>query len=107
MNPVQHQNYTSLTDVIAPNRKRVHRVHRVMRAHGLLLARRSGRPDERRHDGRIAVVRSNLRRCSDAFEVGCDDGGEVRVAFALECRDREALGVVATAEGITRTSKTS
>lgn len=81
----------------APNHKRV---YRVMRVHGLLLARHSGRSDERRHDGRIAVDRSNLRWCSDAFEVGCDDGGKVRVAFALDCCDREALGFVATSEGI-------
>jgi putative transposase len=81
----------------APNHKRV---YHVMRAHGLLLARHSGRSDERRHDGRIAVDRSNLRWCSDAFEVGCDDGGRVRVAFALDCCDREALGFVGTTEGI-------
>ena len=81
----------------APNHKRV---YRVMRVHGLLLARHSGRSDERRHDERIAVDRSNLRWCSDAFEVGCDDGGKVRVAFALDCCDREALGFVATSEGI-------
>ena len=65
----------------APNHKRV---YRVMRAHGLLLARRSGRSDERHHDRRIAVDRPNLRWCSDAFEIGCDDGGKVRVAFVLD-----------------------
>ena len=55
---------------------------------------------ERRHDGRIAVDRSNLRWCSDGFELACDNGEKVRVAFALDCCDREAMGFVATTEGI-------
>jgi putative transposase len=41
-----------------------------------------------------------LRWCSDGFELGCDNGEKVRVAFALDCCDHEALGYVATAEGI-------
>ena len=80
-----------------PNHKRV---YRVMREHGLLLERHSGCAEDRRHDGRVAVDRSNLRWCSDGFEIGCDDGEKVRVAFALDCCDREALGFVATTEGI-------
>ena len=59
----------------APNHKRV---YRVMREHGLLLQRHSGKEEARRHDGRVAVERSNLRWCSDGFEIGCDDGGKVR-----------------------------
>jgi putative transposase len=43
---------------------------------------------------------SNLRWCSDGFEIACDDGDKVRVAFALDCCDREALGHVATTEGV-------
>jgi putative transposase len=78
------------------NRKRV---YRVMKVHGLLLERHAGGV-ERRHDGRIAVARSNLRWCSDGFEIGCDNGEKVRVAFALDCCDREAMGHVATTEGI-------
>ena len=53
-----------------------------------------------RHDARIAVAQSNLRWCSDGCELGCDNGEKVRVAFALDCCDREALGYVATTEGI-------
>jgi putative transposase len=41
-----------------------------------------------------------MARCSDGFEIGCDDGEKVRVAFALDCCDREALGFAATTEGI-------
>ena len=79
------------------NRKRV---YRVMRAHGLLLRRHCGSVDERRHDGRVAVDQSNLRWCSDGFEFACDNAERVRVAFALDCCDREAMGHIATTEGI-------
>jgi len=76
------------------------RVHRVMKAHGMLLQRHAGGAEARRHDGKIAVDRSNLRWCSDGFELGCDNGEKVRVAFALDCCDREAMAWVATTEGI-------
>jgi putative transposase len=76
------------------------RVYRVMKAHGLLLQRHAGGADQRRHDGKIAVAQSNLRWCSDGFEVGCDNAEKVRVAFALDCCDREAMAFVATTEGI-------
>lgn len=82
----------------APNPKRV---YRVMKVHGLLLQRHSGRGEERRHDGRIAVTTRNTRWCSDGLEIGCDNGEKVRVAFALDCCDREAMSYVATTGGIT------
>jgi putative transposase len=82
----------------APNPKRV---YRVMKLHGLLLQRHSGRGEERRHDGKIAVQIRNTRWCSDGLEIGCDNGEKVRVAFALDCCDREAMGYVATTAGIT------
>jgi putative transposase len=80
-----------------PNHKRI---YRVMKANGLLLQRHAGGTHERRHDGRIAVDRSNLRWCSDGFELSCDNGDKVRIAFALDCCDREAMGFIATTEGI-------
>jgi putative transposase len=79
-----------------PNHKRV---YRVMKEHGLLLQRHAGGA-ERRHDGTIAVEMSDRRWCSDAFEVACDNGERVRVAFALDCCDREAMSYVATTGGI-------
>jgi len=79
-----------------PNHKRV---YRVMKEHGLLLQRHAG-GSERRHDGRIAVDRSDLRWCSDAFEIVAENGERVRVAFALDCCDREAMSYVATTGGI-------
>ena len=56
--------------------------------------------DERRHDGRIAVDQRNRRWCSDGFEIGCDNGEKVRVAFVLDCCDREAMSFLATTSGI-------
>jgi len=78
----------------------VKRVYRVMKVHDLLLQRHTGASDTRRHDGRVAVEQSNLRWCSDGFEIGCDNREKVRVAFALDCCDREAIAHVATTEGI-------
>lgn len=78
----------------------VKRVYRVMKLHGLLLQRHTGDIDSRRHDGKVSVERSNLRWCSDGFEIGCDNKEKVRVAFALDCCDREAIAHVATTEGI-------
>jgi putative transposase len=84
-------------DQAPPNHKRV---YRLMKAHGLLLQRHAGGAEARRHDGRVAVDHFNLRWCSDGFEIGCVNGEKVRVAFALDCCDREVLGHVATTEGI-------
>src|SRR5262245_25745679 len=79
-----------------PNHKRV---YRVMKVHDLLLDRHAG-GGERPHDGRIAVDERNRRWCSDGFEIGCDNGERVRVAFALDCCDREAMSFLATTSGV-------
>lgn len=77
------------------------RVYRVMKLHGLLLQRSATHRDERRHDGKVAVETRNTRWCSDGLQIGCDNGEKVRIAFALDCCDREAMGYVATTGGIT------
>lgn len=77
----------------------VKRVYRVMKLHGLLLQRHTGDINSRRSDGKVSVERSNLRWCSDGFEIGYDNE-KVRVASALDCCDREAIAHVATTEGI-------
>ena len=41
-------------------------------------------------------------RCSDGFEIACDNAEKVRVAIALDWCDREAVGHVATTERIKR-----
>jgi putative transposase len=43
----------------------------------------------------------NTRWCSDGLEIAAENGERVRVAFALDCCDREAMSVVATTGGIT------
>ena len=78
----------------------VKRVYRIMKAHGLLLERHTGGGGERRHDGRVAVDRPDMRWCSDGFEIGCDNGERVGIAFTLDCCDREAISWVATTGGI-------
>jgi putative transposase len=72
-----------------------------MKVHGLLLQRAGERREQRRHDGRVAVDHRNTRWCSDGLEITCDNGEKVRVAIALDCCDREAMGHVATTGGIT------
>jgi len=76
------------------------RVYRLMTKHGLLLERHTGRRRPREHDGQIATIRSNIRWCSDALEFTCWNGEVVRVAFALDCHDREAISWVAITGGI-------
>ena len=75
------------------------RVYRIMRLHGLLLLRYTGRPAHA-HTGQVAVMRRNTRWCSDAFEFSCDDGHIVRVVFALDACDREVIAYTATTGGI-------
>lgn len=71
-----------------------------MKKHGLLLARHTGRRRPRAHDGRVVMRRSDARRYSDALEFTCWNDQVVRVAFALDCHDREVIGRVATMAGI-------
>ena len=67
------------------------RVFRIMRRNGLLLARHTGRKAGRVHDGKVVVVRSNLRWCSDGFEITCWNGEIVRLAFIIDAHDREII----------------
>ena len=76
------------------------RVYRLMKKHGLVLERHTGRRRPREHDGQVATIRSNMRWCSDGLEFTCWNGEIVRVAFALDCHDREVIGWVATTTGI-------
>lgn len=81
--------------LVAMNQPRVNhkRVYRIMRLHGLLLARHTGNRPERSHEGKVITLRRNLRWSADAFEVGCWNGEKVRVVFALDCCDREIMGL--------------
>src|SRR5262249_17165711 len=61
------------------------RVFRIMKRHGLLLQRHTGRRKGRLHDGKVIVMRSNLRWCSDVFEITCWNG-EIVEATIPGCR---------------------
>jgi putative transposase len=77
------------------------RVYRVMRDEGWLLLRQGQKPlDTRKHEGTVAVKEIDTRRCSDGLELSCDNGERVRVAFALDCCDREIMIWVAATKGI-------
>jgi putative transposase len=76
------------------------RVYRIAKAEKLLLQRYTGSPPVRTHEGTIAVERSDMRYCSDGFEIGCDNGERVRVSFSLDCCDRQAIAFAATTAGI-------
>lgn len=76
------------------------RVYRIMKLNGLLLARHTGKRADRPHDGKVVVLKRNVRWSSDVFEIACDNGESVRVAFALDCRDREVMCHVATTGGV-------
>ena len=78
------------TDVAAGQRVNHKRTYRLMREHGLLLARHTGRPTLR-HDGKVTTLKSDLRWCSDGFEIRCWNGEKVHVVFSLDCCDREAM----------------
>ncbi|HAZ3163690.1 TPA: IS3 family transposase [Escherichia coli] len=76
------------------------RVYRIMRQNALLLERKpTVPPSKRAHTGRVAVKESNQRWCSDGFEFRCDNGEKLRVTFALDCCDREALHWAVTTGG--------
>jgi putative transposase len=48
----------------------------------------------------VAVKESNTRGCSDGLELAYDNGEKVRIAFALDCWDREVMSWVAATRGV-------
>ncbi|WP_251326762.1 IS3 family transposase [Escherichia coli] len=76
------------------------RVYRIMCQNALLLERKTAVPPSKRaHTGKVVVKESNQRWCSDGFEFRCDNGEKLRVTFALDCCDREALYWAVTTGG--------
>ena len=67
------------------------RVYRLMQMHRMLLARRYTERPDHIHDGKVVVMRSNLRWCSDGFEFICWDGAVVRGVFIIDAHDREII----------------
>lgn len=75
------------------------RVYRVMRDNDLLLGRYAPRP-VRVHNGKVMTRKSNVRWCSDAFRIQCDNGEHVEVAFVLDCHDREVISWACSTRGV-------
>ncbi len=76
------------------------RVLRILQANGLTLERHTARRPGRTHDGVVVALKSNVRWCSDHFELACRDGSVVRVLFAIDACDREIIAWSATTAGI-------
>ena len=77
------------------------RIYRLMKLHGLLLARPPRPHETRQHTGRIITSNSDLRWCSDGFELTCDNGQKVRTIFVLDCCDREIISYSMSTGGYT------
>jgi len=73
------------------------RVLRIMQNHALVLERHTVSRRGRRHDGKVMVMRSNLRWCSDVLEFTCWNGDVIRFAFIIDAFDREIIAWVAVA----------
>ena len=48
----------------------------------------------------VIALRSNIRWCSDHFELACRNGELLRVLFAIDACDREVIAWSATTAGI-------
>lgn len=67
------------------------RVYRIMQTHNLLLTRKYTERPEHVHAGKVIVMCSNLRWCSDGFEFTCWNGDIIRSAFIIDAHDREII----------------
>ena len=76
------------------NRKRV---RRIMANHALILEKHTAVRKGRVHDGKVMVMRSNLRWCFDGLEFTCWNGEVVRLAFIIDAFDRKIISWAAVA----------
>ena len=61
------------------------RVYRLMAEARLPLSKAPRRPQSSRpHDGNVAVAESDVRWCSDGFEIKCDSGETVTATFTKD-----------------------
>ena len=70
------------------------RIYRIMKENALLLPKSEKTRDERKSTGKIITPKSNMRWCSDCFEIVCFNGEKVYVSFVLDCCDREVISFV-------------
>jgi transposase InsO family protein len=76
------------------------RVLRIMQENHLTLEPYTGRRCRRTHDGAVTALTSNVRWCSDHFELSCRNGELVRVLFAIDACDREIIAWSAATAGV-------
>ena len=62
-----------------------------MERNNLLLLRSGFDRPERNHDGKVIMMRSNLRWCSDGLEFTCWNDDVIRLAFLIDAHDREII----------------
>ena len=74
------------------------RVLRIMQRHALTLQRHTGLLSSRTHDGKIIVLASNQRWCSDHLELHARNREVVRVLFVIDACDREIIAWSAVAD---------
>ncbi|SCX32021.1 insertion element IS2 transposase InsD [Agrobacterium sp. DSM 25558] len=65
--------------------------------HAMLLEKHTAVRKGRIHDGKVMVMRSNLRWCSDGLEFTCWNGEIIRLAFIIDAFDREIIAWTAVA----------
>jgi len=70
------------------NRKRV---HRIMQRHSLLLQRHTGRREGRVHDGKVMVMRSNLRCCPRGWSSPAGTATSSAWPSSIDAFDREII----------------
>ncbi|WCK25806.1 IS3 family transposase [Agrobacterium pusense] len=73
------------------------RVHRIMGNHAMLLEKHTAVRKGRIHDGKVMVMSSNLRWCSDGLEFTCWNGEVIPLAFIIDAFDREIIAWTAVA----------
>ena len=95
-----YRRVTAMLNKNAHKRINQKRVYRIMSENKLLLPPVPKKPT-RKHDGKIITLASDLRWCSDHFDIRCWNGDIVRVIFSLDCHDREAMRFHGTTGGIT------
>ena len=76
------------------------RILRVMRKNNLILPKITGQSYSDKKTGKVMTLKSNLRWCSDCFEIKCFNGEKVYVAFSLDTCDREIISYIAKPQPI-------
>jgi transposase InsO family protein len=71
------------------------RVYRLMKKHGLLLARHTGRRLPRAHDGTIMTSRSNERWCSEVLEFTWRNSDVLAGDSSCRCHPADDLAIMA------------